>query len=51
MSILAQKASSVVDLLRRKNEDDSFGIEKYQEALVQFIENVQTPITVALQGE
>lgn len=51
MAISTLQASSVVDLPRKKTEDDSFGIDKYQDALVQFIENAQTPITVALQGE
>ena len=43
--------SSVIDLPRKKNEADLFGIQKYQNALVEFIKNSQTPLTIALQGE
>ena len=45
------KKSSIVDLPRRKDQKDLFGIEKYQEALVEFIKESNTPITIALQGE
>lgn len=43
--------SSVIDLPRKKSEKDLFGIQKYQNALVEFIKNSQTPLTIALQGE
>ena len=43
--------SSVIDLPRRKEEMDLFGIQKYQDALVEFIQHSETPITIALQGE
>ena len=45
------KHSSIIDLPRRKDQKDLFGIEKYQEALVEFIKESNTPITIALQGE
>lgn len=44
-------ASSVVDIPKRANEDDLFGIDKYKNGLVQFIQNSETPITIAIQGE
>ena len=43
--------SSVIDLPRKKEEVDLFGIQKYQDALVEFIQHSETPITIALQGE
>ena len=43
--------SSIIDLPRKKQQQDLFGIEKYQEALVEFINNSNTPLTIALQGE
>jgi hypothetical protein len=45
------KKSSVIDLPRKQNENDLFGIKKYQDALIEFIENSNTPLTIALQGE
>jgi hypothetical protein len=45
------KYSSIIDLPRNKNQQDLFGIEKYQEALVEFINCSNTPLTIALQGE
>ena len=43
--------SSIIDLPRKKEEVDLFGIQKYQDALVEFIQHSETPITIALQGE
>ena len=45
------KHSSIIDLPRRKDQKDLFGIEKYQDALVEFIKYSNTPLTIALQGE
>jgi len=45
------KHSSIIDLPRNKQQQDLFGIEKYQQALVEFINNSNTPLTIALQGE
>jgi hypothetical protein len=43
--------SSIIDRPRLKSEKDLFGIDKYQEALVNFIKKTATPITIAIQGE
>lgn len=43
--------SSIIDVPRKYNEEDLFGINKYQQALVEFIKLTNTPITIALQGE
>lgn len=43
--------SSVKDIPRKKHENDLFGIQKYQSALVEFINHSHTPLTIALQGE
>lgn len=43
--------TSIIDRPRLKNEKDLFGITKYQEALVSFIRQTDTPITIAIQGE
>lgn len=43
--------SSIIDIPRKYSEDDLFGIQKYQEALIKFIKLTDTPITIALQGE
>ncbi|MFA7231329.1 MAG: P-loop NTPase fold protein, partial [Victivallaceae bacterium] len=45
------KKTSVVDQPKEHNSEDLFGIDKYEKALVKFIENADTPITIALQGE
>lgn len=44
-------SSSIIDVPRRHNQDDLFGIQVYQDALVKFIKLTDTPITIALQGE
>jgi len=43
--------TSVIDVPRKADQDDLFGIDKYKTALVKFIETTSTPITVAIQGE
>jgi len=43
--------SSIIDVPRQHTEQDLFGINVYQNALVKFIQNTETPITIALQGE
>lgn len=43
--------TSVIDIPRKKNEADLFGIQKYQNALVEFVNHSHTPLTIALQGE
>ena len=43
--------SSIIDVPRKYTEEDLFGINKYQEALIEFINLTNTPITIALQGE
>lgn len=43
--------SSIIDVPRKYTEEDLFGINKYQEALVEFVKLTNTPITIALQGE
>ena len=45
------KLTSVIDVPRKAGQADLFGIDKYKEALVEFIETTTTPITVAIQGE
>jgi hypothetical protein len=44
-------SSSVVDVPRQALDEDQFGIEKYKNGLIRFIENSETPITIAIQGE
>lgn len=43
--------SSIIDVPRKYTEEDLFGINKYQKALIKFIQLTDTPITIALQGE
>ena len=43
--------SSIVDVPRKYTDEDLFGINKYQKALIKFINLTNTPITIALQGE
>ncbi|NLA25472.1 MAG: hypothetical protein GX879_10950 [Bacteroidales bacterium] len=45
------KKSSIIDVPRKHDQEDLFGIERYQEALSEFIRNADTPLTIALQGE
>lgn len=47
-----EKFTSITDLPRdAKNEKDLFGINKYEEGLVEFLRHTDTPMTIALQGE
>lgn len=43
--------SSIIDLPRQHQQEDLFGIQVYQDALIKFIRHTDTPITIALQGE
>lgn len=45
--------SSITDIPRNVSlgEKDNFGIEPYEQGLTRFIDNTNTPITIALQGE
>lgn len=43
--------SSIIDVPRRHDQEDLFGIKVYQDALIRYIELTDTPITIALQGE
>lgn len=43
--------SSIVDIPKPAGEDDLFEIVKYQNGLINFIRNADTPMTIALQGE
>ena len=43
--------SSIIDVPRRHDQDDLFGIKVYQDALIKYIQLTDTPITIALQGE
>ena len=43
--------SSIIDVPRKHTQEDLFGINLYQEALIEYVELTDTPITIALQGE
>ena len=43
--------SSIIDTPRKPNQEDLFGIQAYQDGLVDYIKFTNTPITIALQGE
>lgn len=43
--------SSIIDVPRKHNQEDLFGIKVYQDALVKYVRHTDTPITIALQGE
>lgn len=43
--------TSITDLPKIATEDDSFGIKPFENGLIRFIQNTNTPITIALQGE
>lgn len=43
--------SSIIDIPRRHDQEDLFGIKVYQDALIDYIKFTDTPITIALQGE
>lgn len=46
-----EQKSGIIDVPRQHTQADLFGIKVYQDALVQYIEMTDTPITIALQGE
>ena len=43
--------SSIIDVPRKHTQDDLFGIQVYQDALIEYVRLTDTPITIALQGE
>lgn len=43
--------SSIIDVPRKPSQEDLFGIQVYQDALIKYIRLTDTPITIALQGE
>lgn len=43
--------SSIIDVPRQHTQDDLFGINIYQNALIKYVKLTETPITIALQGE
>lgn len=43
--------SNIIDKPRKEGADDLLGIDKYLNALLQFIETAQMPTTLAIQGE
>ncbi len=43
--------SNIIDKPRTAGTDDLLGIEKYENALIKFIETCQMPTTLAIQGE
>ena len=43
--------SITIDTPRKPNQEDLFGIQAYQDGLINFIKSTGTPITIALQGE
>ena len=43
--------SSIIDVPRKHTQEDLFGIQIYQDALIEYIRMTDTPITIALQGE
>lgn len=43
--------TSIVDVPKKADETDLFGIDKYKNGLIRFISNSDTPITIAIQGE
>ena len=49
--IIINMKSSIIDVPRKHTQDDLFGIQVYQDALIKYIRLTDTPITIALQGE
>ena len=43
--------SSIIDVPRKHTQEDLFGIQIYQDALIKYVSLTDTPITIALQGE
>lgn len=46
-----KKTTGIVDRPLSKNEDDKLQIQAFEKALIEFISNTSTPISIALQGE
>ena len=46
--MVKNKLTSVIDVPRKAGQTDLFGIDKYKDALVEFIGTTTTPITVAI---
>ena len=46
-----QKPSNIIDKPRKEGAEDLLGVDKYTNALIQFIETCQMPTTLAIQGE
>jgi hypothetical protein len=45
------KTTSIVDVPKKAQEKDLFGISRYEKGIIEFIRNSDTPITIAIQGE
>ena len=45
------RTSNIIDKPRREGAEDLLGVDKYTDALIQFIESCQMPTTLAIQGE
>ena len=43
--------TSIVDVPKKPSDSDLFGIDRYSKGLIRFIEQSETPITIAIQGE
>jgi hypothetical protein len=43
--------SNIIDKPRKEGAEDLLGVDKYTDALIQFIETCQMPTTLAIQGE
>lgn len=43
--------SSIIDVPRKHTQEDLFGIQVYQNALIRYVKLTDTPITIALQDE
>lgn len=43
--------SNIIDKPRKEGAEDLLGVDKYTDALIQFIESCQMPTTLAIQGE
>lgn len=46
-----QTPSNIIDKPRKEGAADLLGVDKYTDALIQFIESAQMPTTLAIQGE
>ena len=45
------KPSNIIDKPRKEGAEDLLGVDKYTDALIQFINTCQMPTTLAIQGE